>query len=92
MVRVNFLQNKMSAPVTDFKESFNGNSPETVKSRKEFIKNHPDANLVCFYFLLSCVISFDLLNQHSYKIINRVFSNASQNVYCYQINARLTLR
>uniref|UniRef100_K1QJ17 Uncharacterized protein n=1 Tax=Magallana gigas TaxID=29159 RepID=K1QJ17_MAGGI len=35
----------MSAPIADFKESFNGNSPETVKSRKEYIKNHPDANL-----------------------------------------------
>lgn len=58
MVRVNFLKNKMSAPVIDFKESFNGNSPETVKSRKEYIKNHPDANLVCLFLVLSSVISF----------------------------------
>lgn len=74
----------MSAPVTDFKESFNGNSPETVRSRKEYIKNHPDANLVCFYFVLTCVISFILWNQHIDKIINRGFSNVSQTVYSYQ--------
>lgn len=48
----------MSAPIADFKESFNGNSPETVKSRKEYIKNHPDANLVCLFLVLSSVISF----------------------------------
>lgn len=48
----------MSAPIADFKESFNGNSPETVKSRKEYIKNHPDANLVCLLLVLSSVISF----------------------------------
>lgn len=48
----------MSAPIADFTESFNGNSPETVKSRKEYIKNHPDANLVCLFFVLSSVISF----------------------------------
>lgn len=85
MVRVKILQNKMSAPVTDFKESFNGNSPETVKSRKEFIKNHPDANLVCLYFVISCVISFFYMKSAHLQKINRVFSNVSQNYTVFKL-------
>lgn len=58
MVRVNFLKNKMLVFVIDFKEFFNGNLLEIVKSRKEYIKNYFDVNLVCLFLVLSFVIFF----------------------------------
>lgn len=58
MVRVNFLKNKMLVFVIDFKEFFNGNLLEIVISRKEYIKNYFDVNLVCLFLVLSFVIFF----------------------------------
>lgn len=58
MVRVNFLKNKMLVFVIDFKEFFNGNLLEIVKSRKEYIKNYFDVNLVCLFLVLCFVIFF----------------------------------
>lgn len=58
MVRVNFLKNKMLVFVIDFKEFFNGNLLEIVNSRKEYIKNYFDVNLVCLFLVLSFVIFF----------------------------------